>query len=635
MVKIQLRDDIREYENGVTPYQIAESISAGLARVACAAKIDGKGCDLRTPIENDCAVEILTFDDPYGKKAFWHSTSHVLAQAVKRLFPDVKLTIGPAIDEGFYYDFDSEEPFTPDVLEKLEAEMKKIVKENEKIERFTLPREEAIAFMKERNEPYKVELIEDLPEGEVISFYRQGEFVDLCAGPHLMSTSIIKAFKLTQCNSAYWRGDAKNKTLQRVYGISYTKKDELEAYLTRIEEAKKRDHRKLGKELGLFALLDEGPGFPFFLPKGMVLRNTLLEYWREVHKRYGYVEISTPMILNRALWERSGHWDHYKENMYTTVIDDTDFAIKPMNCPGGMLVYKLEPHSYRDLPLRMAELGLVHRHELSGALHGLFRVRCFTQDDAHIFMTWDQMKDEIENVVRLFDEVYSVFGLSYQIEVSTMPEDHIGDVKDWDFATETLEAAIKEMGKDYVINEGDGAFYGPKLDFHLADSLGRTWQCGTIQLDMQLPERFELEYTGADNEKHRPVMIHRVVLGSVERFIGVITEHFAGAFPLWLSPVQVSVIPISNAFNDYAQEVRDRLDAAGIRVEADLRNETMKLKIREAQLQKTPYMLVVGEREQNENAASVRNRKGENLGAMSVDEVIAKLRREIDDKVRD
>ena len=635
MVKIKLRDDVREYENGITPYQIAESISAGLARVACAAKIDGKGCDLRTPIENDCAVEILTFDDPYGKKAFWHTTSHVLAQAVKRLYPEVKLTIGPAIEEGFYYDFDSDQPFTPDVLEKLEAEMKKIVKENEKIERFTLPREEAIAFMKERNEPYKVELIEDLPEGEVISFYRQGEFVDLCAGPHLMATGTIKAFKLTQCNSAYWRGDAKNKTLQRVYGISYTKKDELEAYLTRIEEAKKRDHRKLGKELGLFALLDEGPGFPFFLPKGMVLRNTLLEYWREVHKRYGYVEISTPMILNRALWERSGHWDHYKENMYTTVIDDTDFAIKPMNCPGGMLVYKLEPHSYRDLPLRVAELGLVHRHELSGALHGLFRVRCFTQDDAHIFMTWDQMKDEIKNVVRLFDEVYSVFGLTYQIEVSTMPEDHIGDVKDWDFATETLEAAVKEMGKDYVINEGDGAFYGPKLDFHLADSLGRTWQCGTIQLDMQLPERFELEYTGADNEKHRPVMIHRVVLGSVERFIGVITEHFAGAFPLWLSPVQVSVIPISNAFNDYAQEVCDRLDAAGIRVEADLLNETMKLKIREAQLQKTPYMLVVGEREQNEKAASVRNRKGENLGAMSVDEVIAKLRREIDDKVID
>ena len=572
MVKIQLRDDIREYENGVTPYQIAESISAGLARVACAAKIDGKGCDLRTPIENDCAVEILTFDDPYGKKAFWHSTSHVLAQAVKRLFPDVKLTIGPAIDEGFYYDFDSEEPFTPDVLEKLEAEMKKIVKENEKIERFTLPREEAIAFMKERNEPYKVELIEDLPEGEVISFYRQGEFVDLCAGPHLMSTGTIKAFKLTQCNSAYWRGDAKNKTLQRVYGISYTKKDELEAYLTRIEEAKKRDHRKLGKELGLFALLDEGPGFPFFLPKGMVLRNALLEYWREVHKRYGYVEISTPMILNRALWERSGHWDHYKENMYTTVIDDTDFAIKPMNCPGGMLVYKLEPHSYRDLPLRMAELGLVHRHELSGALHGLFRVRCFTQDDAHIFMTWDQMKDEIENVVRLFDEVYSVFGLSYQIEVSTMPEDHIGDVKDWDFATETLEAAIKEMGKDYVINEGDGAFYGPKIDFHLNDAIGRTWQCGTIQLDMLMPERFNLEYIGEDGEKHRPVMIHRVVYGSIERFIGILIEHFAGAFPTWLAPVQAVVIPIktdSEAQMIYAKELMAKLDAAGIRAKLD------------------------------------------------------------------
>ena len=612
MVKIMLRDDVREYENGITPYQIAESISAGLARVACAAKIDGKGCDLRTPIENDCAVEILTFDDPYGKKAFWHTTSHVLAQAVKRLYPEVKLTIGPAIEEGFYYDFDSDQPFTPDVLEKLEAEMKKIVKENEKIERFTLPREEAIAFMKERNEPYKVELIEDLPEGEVISFYRQGEFVDLCAGPHLMATGTIKAFKLTQCNSAYWRGDAKNKTLQRVYGISYTKKDELEAYLTRIEEAKKRDHRKLGKELGLFALLDEGPGFPFFLPKGMVLLNTLLEYWREVHKRYGYVEISTPMILNRALWERSGHWDHYKENMYTTVIDDTDFAIKPMNCPGGMLVYKLEPHSYRDLPLRVAELGLVHRHELSGALHGLFRVRCFTQDDAHIFMTWDQMKDEIKNVVRLFDEVYSVFGLTYQIEVSTMPEDHIGDVKDWDFATETLEAAVKEMGKDYVINEGDGAFYGPKLDFHLADSLGRTWQCGTIQLDMLMPERFNLEYIGEDGEKHRPVMIHRVVYGSIERFIGILIEHFAGAFPTWLAPVQAVVIPIktdSEAQMIYAKELMAKLDAAGIRAKLDDRNETLGYRIREQQGQKVPYMLVIGDKEAESNMVSVRDRK--------------------------
>ena len=628
MVKIQLRDDIREYENGVTPYQIAESISAGLARVACAAKIDGKGCDLRTPIENDCTVEILTFDDPYGKKAFWHSTSHVLAQAVKRLFPDVKLTIGPAIDEGFYYDFDSDEPFTPDVLERLEAEMKKIVKENEKIERFTLPREEAIAFMKERNEPYKVELIEDLPEGEVISFYRQGEFVDLCAGPHLMSTGTIKAFKLTQCNSAYWRGDAKNKTLQRVYGISYTKKDELEAYLTRIEEAKKRDHRKLGKELGLFALLDEGPGFPFFLPKGMLLRNALLEYWREVHKRYGYVEISTPMILNRALWERSGHWEHYKQNMYTTVIDGEDYAIKPMNCPGGMLVYKSEPHSYRDLPLRVGELGLVHRHELSGALHGLFRVRCFTQDDAHIFMTWDQMKDEIKNVVRLFDEVYSVFGLRYEIEVSTMPEDHMGDVKDWDFATETLKAAVTEMGKSYVINEGDGAFYGPKLDFHLADSLGRTWQCGTIQLDMQLPERFELEYTGADGEKHRPVMIHRVVLGSIERFIGIITEHYAGAFPVWLAPVQVRVLTITDRANEAAEKVAAALDAAGLRVEKDLRNEKIGKKIAEGRSQKIPYLLILGDKEAESGTVAVRSRGGDE-GVMALDDFIARVNEEV------
>ena len=629
MVKIKLRDDVREYENGITPYQIAESISAGLARVACAAKIDGKGCDLRTPIENDCAVEILTFDDPYGKKAFWHTTSHVLAQAVKRLYPEVKLTIGPAIEEGFYYDFDSDQPFTPDVLEKLEAEMKKIVKENEKIERFTLPREEAIAFMKERNEPYKVELIEDLPEGEVISFYRQGEFVDLCAGPHLMATGTIKAFKLTQCNSAYWRGDAKNKTLQRVYGISYTKKDELEAYLTRIEEAKKRDHRKLGKELGLFALLDEGPGFPFFLPKGMVLRNTLLEYWREVHKRYGYVEISTPMILNRALWERSGHWDHYKENMYTTVIDDTDFAIKPMNCPGGMLVYKLEPHSYRDLPLRVAELGLVHRHELSGALHGLFRVRCFTQDDAHILLAKEQIKDEVIRIAKLFDEVYSLFGLPYKIELSTMPEDHIGSVEDWDIATSALADAITSIGKEYTVNPGDGAFYGPKLDFHIQDSLGRTWQCGTIQLDYQLPGRFDLEYTGADGEKHCPVMIHRVVFGSIERFIGIITEHFAGAFPVWLSPVQVKVMPITDRTSDYAKDVAAKLSAAGVRVETDLRNEKIGYKIREAQMQKTPYMLVIGDREAESGAVAVRTRSGEDLGAMPLDAFIERITGEI------
>ena len=637
MVNIELKGGVvKEFDDGITAMEVAKSLGMGLYKAACVCRIDGEVKDLRTPINKDCKLEILTFDDDDGKRALRHTASHVLAQAVKRLYPEAKLAIGPAIDNGFYYDFDVDVPFTPEVLEKIEAEMKKIVKEALPLERYELDPDEAIAMMEKKGEPYKVELIkEHAGKGEKISFFRQGEFDELCAGPHVPDTSRVKAFKLTSCTGAYWRGDSDNKMLQRIYGTAFTKKEDLDNYLHMLEEAKKRDHRKLGKELGLFTIMDEGPGFPFFLPNGMVLRNTLIDYWREVHKRYGYVEISTPMMLNRSLWERSGHWDHYKENMYTTVIDDTDFAIKPMNCPGGMLVYKLQPHSYRDLPLRMGELGLVHRHELSGALHGLFRVRCFTQDDAHIFMTWDQMKDEIKGVVRLFDEVYSVFGLTYQIEVSTMPEDHMGDEKDWDFATETLKAAVTEMGKDFVINEGDGAFYGPKLDFHLSDSLGRTGQCGTIQLEMQRPERFELEYTGADGEKHRPVMIHRVVLGSIERFIGVITEHFAGAFPLWLSPVQVSVIPISNAFNDYAQEVRDRLDAAGIRVEADLRNETMKLKIREAQLQKTPYMLVVGEREQNENAASVRNRKGENLGAMSVDEVIAKLRREIDDKVID
>ena len=564
-----------------------------------------------------------------------HTCSHVLAQAVKRLYPETKLAIGPSVDNGFYYDFDKDGGFTPEDLTALEAEMKKIIKENLKITTYTKPRAEAIDFMKQKDEPYKVELIEDLPEDASISFYEQGDFVDLCAGPHILYTKGIKAFKLTSIAGAYWRGNEKNKMLTRIYGTAFFSKDELAEYLEMIEEAKKRDHRKLGRELGLFTMMEEGPGFPFFLPNGMVVKNTLIDYWRQIHTREGYVEISTPMMLNRKLWETSGHWDHYKENMYTTEIDDTDFAVKPMNCPGGVLVYNSEPHSYRDLPLRMGELGLVHRHEKSGQLHGLMRVRCFTQDDAHIFMTPEQIESEIKGVIRIIDEVYTLFGFKYHVELSTRPEDSMGSDEDWERATNGLKAALDSLNIDYIINEGDGAFYGPKLDFHLADSLGRTWQCGTIQLDMQLPERFELEYTGADNEKHRPVMIHRVVLGSVERFIGVITEHFAGAFPLWLSPVQVSVIPISNAFNDYAQEVRDRLDAAGIRVEADLRNETMKLKIREAQLQKTPYMLVVGEREQNENAASVRNRKGENLGAMSVDEVIAKLRREIDDKVID
>ena len=578
-----------------------------------------------------------SFENEEYRRTYWHTCSHVLAQAVKRLYPEVKLAIGPAIENGFYYDMDSPFPFTPEIMEKIEAEMRKICKEKLKLERFELPRAEAIKFMEEREEPYKVELINDLPEDAHISFYRQGEFVDLCAGPHLDSTGRIKgnAIKLTACNAAYWRGDSSRQTLQRIYGVAFPKKDELDAYLQRLEEAKRRDHRRLGKELGLFMLTEEGPGFPFFLPKGMVLKNTLIDYWREVHKRYGYVEVSTPMILNRHLWETSGHWDHYKENMYTTVIDGEDYAIKPMNCPGGMLVYKSEPHSYRDLPLRVGELGLVHRHELSGALHGLFRVRCFTQDDAHIFMTWDQMKDEIKNVVRLFDEVYSLFGLPYEIELSTMPDDHMGDEKDWEFAQETLKEAITEMGKSYVINEGDGAFYGPKLDFHLQDSLGRTWQCGTIQLDMQLPERFELEYTGADGEKHRPVMIHRVVFGSIERFIGVITEHFAGAFPVWLSPVQVKVMPITDRAADYAKSVAAKLDAAKIRVETDLRNEKIGYKIREAQMQKIPYMLVVGDKEAEAGTVSVRTRAGVDLGAMPLDEFMAKIGEEISTRSKD
>ena len=580
---------------------------------------------------------LYTFENPEYRKTYWHTCSHIMAQAIKRLWPEVQLAIGPAIDEGWYYDFDAPFSFTPEHLDKIEAEMKKICKERLKLERSVKPRAEAIAYMESRNEPYKVELIQDLPEDAEISFYTQGEFTDLCAGPHLDHTGRVKhnGFKLTTTCGAYWRGDSKRKMLQRIYGVAFPSKDELDQYLQRIEEAKKRDHRKLGKELGLFMLRDEGPGFPFFLPKGMVLRNTLIDYWRQVHKRYGYVEISTPIMLNRQLWERSGHWEHYKNNMYTTVIDDTDFAIKPMNCPGGMLVYASEPHSYRDLPLRVGELGLVHRHELSGALHGLFRVRCFTQDDAHIFMTWDQMKDEIKNVVKLFDEVYSVFGLSYQIEVSTMPEDHIGEKETWDSATEILKSAVEEMGKTYVINEGDGAFYGPKLDFHLADSLGRTWQCGTIQLDMQLPERFELEYVGEDGLKHRPVMIHRVVLGSIERFIGVITEHFAGAFPLWLSPVQVKVLPVTDRAHAYAKELTQRLVDADIRAEGDYRSEKLGYKIREAQMQKIPYMLVVGDRDMENGTVSVRTRKGDDLGAMTMEDFLAKCQAEIDSKSRD
>lgn len=556
-----------------------------------------------------------------------HSAAHILAQAVKRLYPETKLAIGPAIENGFYYDMDSPVVFTPETLETIEKEMQKIVKENLKIERFVLPRAEALELMKD--EPYKTELINELPEGEEISFYKQGEFTDLCAGPHVSYTKKVKAFKLLNVTGAYWRGDSSNKMLQRIYGTAFKTKEELEEYVTMLEEAKKRDHRKLGKELGLFMLLDEGPGFPFFLPNGMILKNQLIEYWREIHKKYGYVEVSTPMILNRALWERSGHWAHYKKNMYTTVIDGEDYAIKPMNCPGGMLVYKSEMHSYRDLPLRVGELGLVHRHELSGALHGLFRVRCFTQDDAHIFMTRDQMKDEIENTVRLFDEVYSLFGLEYQIELSTMPEDHMGDDADWSFAEETLKGAITEMGKDYIINEGDGAFYGPKLDFHIKDCLGRTWQCGTIQLDFQLPERFELEYTGADGEKHRPVMIHRVVFGSIERFIGVITEHFAGAFPTWLAPKQVVILPITDRAKEYGEQILARLNALGIRADIDNRNEKIGYKLREHKLMKVPYALVIGDKEVADGSITVNSYKKGDLGTKALDAFIAELTDEI------
>ena len=579
----------------------------------------------------------FTFENPEYRKTYWHTCSHIMAQAVKRLWPEVQLAIGPAIDEGWYYDFDAPFTFTPEHLAKIEAEMKKICKERLPIVRSEKPRAEALAYMQERNEPYKVELINDLPEDAVISFYTQGDFTDLCAGPHLDHTGRVKhnGFKLLNSCGAYWRGDSNRKMLQRIYGIAFQSKEELETYLQRIEEAKRRDHRRLGKELGLFMLTDYGPGFPFFLPKGMVLRNTLIDYWREVHKRYGYVEVSTPMILNRQLWEQSGHWDHYKNNMYTTVIDGEDYAIKPMNCPGGMLVYASEPHSYRDLPLRVGELGLVHRHELSGALHGLFRVRCFTQDDAHIFMTREQMESEIQNVVRLFDEVYNVFGLKYTVELSTMPEDHIGTVEEWEANQEILKKAITGMGKDFVVNEGDGAFYGPKLDFHIEDCLGRTWQCGTIQLDSQLPERFNLEYTGEDGQKHRPVMIHRVVFGSIERFIGVITEHFAGAFPLWLTPVQVKVLPVTDRAHEYAKSLTQKLVDAGIRAEDDCRSEKLGYKIREAQMQKIPYMLVVGDRDMENGTVSVRTRKGEDLGAMTMDAFLSKCLAEIASKSKD
>ena len=599
-----------------------------------AGEVNGEVVDLRTVLSDDCELSILTFQDEGGKETFRHTSSHILAQAVKRLYPETKLAIGPAIADGFYYDLDRETPFTTEDLEKIEKEMKKIVKEALPIESFTLPREEAIALMKEKEEPYKVELIEDLPEDSIISFYKQGEFTDLCAGPHLMNTKAVKAFKLTSLAGAYWRGNEKNKMLTRIYGTSFTKKADLDEYLTMMEEAKKRDHRKLGKELGLFMLREEGPGFPFFLPKGMALKNALLEYWREIHTKNGYVEISTPIMLSRHLWETSGHWDHYKENMYTTVIDDQDFAVKPMNCPGGILVYESEPRSYRDLPLRMGELGIVHRHEKSGQMHGLMRVRCFTQDDAHIFMTPEQVKDEIKGVALLIDEVYKLFGFKYHVELSTRPEDSMGSDEDWNLATEALREALDALGMDYVVNEGDGAFYGPKIDFHLEDSIGRTWQCGTIQLDFQLPLRFNLEYTGADGEKHRPIMIHRVAFGSIERFIGILIEHFAGAFPTWLAPVQVKVLPISDKHLEYGEKVFEALKEAGIRAEIDTRAEKIGYKIREAQMQKIPYMLVVGAKEEEESLVSVRSRFAGDEGQKALEDFLCDIKKEISGRVR-
>ena len=633
---ITLKDGSKkEYDHAMTVLEIAQDISEGLARAACAGELNGEVADLRTPVEQDCQLNILTFDSEGGAGAFRHTTSHIMAQAIKRIWPDVKLAIGPSIADGFYYDIDSPRPIVAEDLEKIEAEMKKIVKEALPITRFTKSREDAIAYFKEKDEPYKVELIEDLPEDSEISFYQQGEFVDLCAGPHLMSTKPVKAFKLTSLAGAYWRGSEKNKMLTRIYGTAFTKKADLEAYITRMEEAKKRDHRKLGRELGLFMMREEGPGFPFFLPKGMVLKNTLLDYWREIHRKAGYVEISTPIMLSRHLWETSGHWDHYKENMYTTVIDDQDFAIKPMNCPGGMLVYKSQPRSYRDLPLRLGELGLVHRHEKSGQLHGLMRVRCFTQDDAHIYMTQEQITDEIKGVTRLIDEVYKQFGFEYFVELSTRPEDSMGSDEDWEMATNGLRNALEEMGLDYIVNEGDGAFYGPKIDFHLRDSIGRTWQCGTIQLDFQLPQRFEAEYVAEDGTKKRPIMIHRVCFGSIERFIGILIEHYAGKFPVWLAPVQVKVIPVSEKSMEYASGVYEKLKAAGIRVELDHKDEKVGYKIRQAQLEKVPYMLVLGEKEAAEGAITVRSRDKGDLGRAQLDDFIQEIKKLTETRAKD
>ena len=617
---------------GATCLRAASAISEGLARSAVCAKVNGKEVDLSHVLSDGDSLEIITLKDKEGLHVYRHTCAHVLAQALKTIYPTCKLAIGPVIENGFYYDIDFVTPITKDDLAKIEAEMQKIIKSNLPVERFTLPRDKAIELMEGYDENYKVELIRDLPEGEEISFYKQGNFTDLCRGPHLPSTGKIKAFRLTGIAGAYWRGDEHNKMLTRIYGTAFAKKDEMEAYFTMLEEAKKRDHTKLGKELKLFTILNEGKGFPFFLPHGMILKNTLIDYWRQIHDREGYVEVSTPVILSRSLWETSGHWDHYKENMYTTKIDGEDYAIKPMNCPGGILVYKTEPHSYKDLPIRMGELGLVHRHEKSGQLHGLFRVRCFTQDDAHIFMTPDQITDEIKGVVRLINEVYTLFGFKYHVELSTRPDNSMGSDEDWNLATEALRHALEEMKINYTVNEGDGAFYGPKIDFHLEDSIGRTWQCGTIQLDFQLPQRFEMEYVGEDGQKHRPIMVHRVVFGSIERFIGILIEHYAGKFPVWLSPVQVKILPITEKQQAYAEELYKKMKEAGIRAELDSRNEKIGYKIREAQMEKVPYMLVVGEKEAADGSVSVRRRDKGDTGAVPADEFIAQVKREIAEK---
>ncbi len=633
MVNVKLKDgSVQQVEKGTTILDFAKQISEGLARMATGAEINGESVGLMTSIDEECDLNILRFEDDNGKEFLRHTSSHILAQAVKRLYPDTKLAIGPAVENGFYYDFDSNHTFTPEDLEKIGKEMKKIVKEDLKLEKFVLPRDEAIEYVKKQGEDYKVELIEDLPEDAEISFYKQGDFVDLCAGPHVPSTGKVKAIKLLSIAGAYWRGNEKNKMLQRIYGTSFTKKSDLKEHINRLEEAKKRDHRKLGKELDLFSLREEGPGFPFFHPKGMVVRNVLENFWREEHVKRGYDEIKTPIILNERLWKQSGHWDHYKDNMYFTRIDDMDYAVKPMNCPGSILMYDRNKHSYRDFPIRMGELGLVHRHELSGALHGLMRVRNFTQDDAHIFMLPEQIKDEIIGVIDFVDHVYSTFGFKYHIELSTRPEDSMGSDEDWDLAINALKDALEEKGLDYKVNEGDGAFYGPKIDFHLEDCIGRTWQCGTIQLDFQMPQRFDLTYIGSDNEEHRPIMIHRVIFGSIERFIGILIEHYAGKFPAWLSPVQVQILPIVDKHFEYAKKLKEQMQSKGIRVEVDTRNEKIGYKIREAQLSKVPYMLVIGDKEIESEEVAVRSRDKGELGTVAVQSFIEDLVKEIEEK---